>query len=302
MDATTAFGRCPQGQRGLATRAQLIAAGLRSTDLTAAVRAGELHRIRRRVYGLRVLEPWAEHVLSGGRVDPAFLREAQAVLLQIGGGAALRGRSAAVAWGLDMLVEPDKLEVQVSPRRRRPVARDITVRRTAEPVQLVGGLTVTTLLGTLRSCAADLPLVEAVAIVDSALRRGLVKVPSLPRAGRLARTVALADPGSGSVLESAMRVLLAEHGWHPQSQYVIRDGGRFVARVDFCFPAARLIVETDGRRWHDPQDARSFDRRRANACASLGWRVLRFTWAEVLHDPAYVVALVRAALTDAVAA
>jgi very-short-patch-repair endonuclease len=60
-------------------------------------------------------------------------------------------------------------------------------------------------------------------------------------------------------------------------------------------------VETDGRRWHDPKDAREFDRRRANSCASLGWRLLRFTWAEVLHDPAYVIATVRASLAEATA-
>ncbi|MFN2521981.1 MAG: DUF559 domain-containing protein [Mycobacteriales bacterium] len=60
-----------------------------------------------------------------------------------------------------------------------------------------------------------------------------------------------------------------------------------------------MIVEADGRRWHDPDDARTFDRRRANDCASYGWRVLRFTWAEVLHEPAYVVACVRQALTAA---
>ena len=75
-----------------------------------------------------------------------------------------------------------------------------------------------------------------------------------------------------------------------------------MARVDFCFPASRLTLETDGRRWHDAEDARVFDRRRANACASLGWRLLRFTWAEVLHNPAYVVSTMRAALSQAQAA
>src|SRR4051794_33227482 len=80
MDALTAFAACPQDEYALATRAQLQAAGLRSTDLTAAVRGGQLHRVRRRVYGLRPLDPWAEHLLSGGRVDPAYLRHARAVL------------------------------------------------------------------------------------------------------------------------------------------------------------------------------------------------------------------------------
>jgi dephospho-CoA kinase len=53
------------------------------------------------------------------------------------------------------------------------------------------------------------------------------------------------------------------------------------------------VVEVDGRRWHpDP----AVDRERDNRLAELGWRVLRFTWADVVHRPEVVVAAVRAAL------
>ena len=64
-------------------------------------------------------------------------------------------------------------------------------------------------------------------------------------------------------------------------------------RADFSFPEARLIVEVDGARWHP--DAR-VDRRRDNALACLGWRVLRFGWEEVVHDTPSVLAQVREAL------
>lgn len=296
MDPLEAFARCKTDQHQFVTRRQLAAAGLRSADLTAAVAAGALSRVRRRVYARTPLQPWAEHLLSGGRVDPAFLRHAAAVLLELGPSTALRGRSAAVVWGLDMLLEPDRLELQVGRSQSRMTLPDVDARRTTAATQLVGGLRVTRLLPTSRGCAQDRPLSEAVAIIDSALRRGLVATDGLTGSGSLGRAIRLADPRAGSVLESALRVLLAQHGLWPESQYVIRKAGRFVARVDFCFPRSRLIVETDGRRWHDPKDAREFDRRRANSCASLGWRVLRFTWAEVLHDPAYVITTVRAAL------
>jgi very-short-patch-repair endonuclease len=296
MDALAAFDACHRDQFQLVSRRQLAAAGLRSFDLTAAVRDGQLFRVRRGVYGRSPLQPWAPHLLSGGRADPAFLRHAAAVLLELGEGSALRGRCAAVVWGLDMLVEPSRLEVQVRRTHSKGAPQDLDVRRTALPVELIDGIRVTSLLGTLRTCAQDRPLGEAVALVDSALRRDLVRPLQLSAGGSLGRAIRLADPRAGSVLESALRVLLAAHGLRPESQYVVRDRGRFVARVDFCFPAARLIVETDGRRWHDPEDARTFDRRRANACAALGWRLVRFTWAEVLHNPQYVVATVRAAL------
>jgi very-short-patch-repair endonuclease len=303
MDLSSILLKCPSDQRDLATRAQLAKAGLGPAGLHAALKAEELARVRRRVYARRPLEPLGEHLLSGGLIDPAHLRHAQAVLLELGPKAALRGRSAAVLWCLDMLVEPDVFEVQV-PRTQSRVARDdIDARRTTEQVLVIDGLRVTDLIGTLRGCAQDRPLNEAVAIIDSALRRKLIRPRALTQGGALGRAIALADPQAGSVLESALRVLLAEAGLPaPQTQHVIRDGRSFIARVDFCWPAYGLIVETDGRRWHDPEDVRTFDRRRANSCAQRGWRLLRFTWAEVLHDPEYVVATVRAALSTTLAA
>ena len=164
-------------------------------------------------------------------------------------------------------------------------------------MQVIAGIRVTGVMGTLRTCARERPLNEAVTVIDSALRRRLIRPGMLTHGGALGRAIALADPLAGSVLESALRVLLVEAGLPaPRSQYVIRDGQSFIARVDFCWPEQGLIVESDGRRWHDPEDARTIDRRRANACAQRGWRLLRFTWAEVLHDPAYVIESVRAAL------
>jgi very-short-patch-repair endonuclease len=283
----------------LATRAQLKAAGLGRGALQDAVGAGALLRVTRGVYGREPLAPWPEHLLSGGVAAAEFLRHAQAVLLRLGDQAALRGRCAAVVWGLDMLVEPTELEVQVGPSRTRVDLPGVEVRRTTASVELVGGLRVASLQDTLRECAATRPAAEAVALVDSAFRRQLLGPLSVVGRSRLARTIRLADPRSGSVLESALRVLLAQAGLRPpETQYVIRDGRAFAARVDFCWPEQRLIVEADGRRWHDPDDARVFDRRRANRCAKAGWRLLRFTWAEVLHSPAYVIETVRAALAS----
>ena len=79
-------------------------------------------------------------------------------------------------------------------------------------------------------------------------------------------------------------------------------GGQILARADFAWPEAMLMLECDGQRWHDPDDARDRDRRRDNEAARLGWRVLRVTWDDVVNRPAYVVALVRDALTAQLAA
>lgn len=303
MDVAATFESCSRDQRELATRARLAKAGLGPAALHAALTNEDLTRVRRRVYAGRPLDPCGEHLLSGGRIDPAYLRQAQAVLLELGPKAALSGRSAAVLWCLDMIVEPERFEVRVPRTQSRVDRADIEARRTTEHVQVIEGLRVTGLIGTLRGCAQDRPLNEAVTVVDSALRRRLTRPSALTHGGALGRAIALADPLSGSLLESALRVLLMEAGLPaPRTQYVIRDGRSFIARVDFCWPDHGLIVESDGRRWHDPEDVRTFDRKRANACAQRGWRLLRFTWAEVLHDPAYVIASVRAALSPAAAA
>lgn len=177
-----------------------------------------------------------------------------------------------------------------------------------DDVVVVGGTRCTTPLRTVLDLARLLDFAPAVAAMDSALRRGLVgagelagAVAALPRApgSRAVRAAAGAtDPRAGSVLESLARVLLCGSGLPaPLTQYEIRDRtGCFVARVDFCWPAARLIVEVDGFAYHSDRDAYRRDRDRLNALGHLGWQVLRFTWEDVVHRPEHVVGLVRSML------
>jgi very-short-patch-repair endonuclease len=49
----------------------------------------------------------------------------------------------------------------------------------------------------------------------------------------------------------------------------------------------------DGKRWHLERER---DRLRDNVLASQGWRVLRYTWSEVVHDHRFLVAEIAAAL------
>jgi very-short-patch-repair endonuclease len=166
------------------------------------------------------------------------------------------------------------------------------------------GLLVTTAVQTLLDCGRSLPLVEAVVLFDSALRACDVTVTELRRAARslpgrrdaarVRRVLALCDPDSGSVLETVLRVRMLLDGIEGFStQLTLRDAaGRHVHRADFCFEAARLVVEVDGEKWH--QDV-ARDRIRDNQLAALGWRVLRYRWAEVVHNPSAVLLEVRAA-------
>lgn len=301
-------------QQGLATRAQLHSAGLTRSGLDRRLDAGELRRVDLGVYADRDAAARGRHLLSDGRCDAGFAAEVRLALLVAGAGARAARRTAAVLWGFDLLVEPDAVELDV-PHGRRPTKQIgvLTQQSRSDAVALrvpVAGcapLAVTPAVDTVLDCALDLPLAEAVVVADSALRSGGCSAKALrraatarrgsPYAGRFWHVLRLVDPRSESVLESALRVVLAEAGVaRPATQHRIRDGGRVIGRVDFAWVDERLVVETDGRRWHDPADRRHADRRRDNRWARLGWRVLRFTWAEVVHTPADVVAAVREAL------
>ena len=302
----------PPTRQFLATRAQLRTAGLSRRALQAGMKSGDIVRICRGVYATRPLPDRGAYLLSGGVVDAGYLALVRSVLLRLGPEVCAGGRTAAVLWGFDLAVEPTQVELAVpvgGDRKLSGVAAiqhaelDIVTLKVLdlEPVQ------VTSAVQTVLHCALLLPLAEAVVVADSALRRKAVtrrqlvkaaaQLRGTPGAVQVRQVIALSDPKSESVLESLLRVLLAQAGIAaPETQYDIRDGKVFVGRVDFCWPLLRLIVECDGRRWHDPDDARTGDRRRDNAFECLSWRVLRFSWAEVVHQPEYVLTQVRTCL------
>jgi hypothetical protein len=100
-----------------------------------------------------------------------------------------------------------------------------------------------------------------------------------------------------SPLETATLKLIRDAGLPiPMLQYAVRDGDRFVARLDFAYPKERVVIEADGFRYHD--DRRGFDKERArgNDLEAMGWRVLRVTSQHLETEPASVAAWIRRAL------
>lgn len=55
--------------------------------------------------------------------------------------------------------------------------------------------------------------------------------------------------------------------------------------VDFHWPSARLVVETDGREFHAGARARRADALRDRELKAAGWTVLRATWGQVVVTP-----------------
>lgn len=80
----------------------------------------------------------------------------------------------------------------------------------------------------------------------------------------------------------------------PEFEYAIpwRPDHRF----DAAFPADQLAVEWDSKRWHTQVSAFDRDRARDREAILHGWRVLRFTWADVTERPEQVVATIRKAV------
>jgi very-short-patch-repair endonuclease len=68
---------------------------------------------------------------------------------------------------------------------------------------------------------------------------------------------------------------------------------RFLGRADLYYAAARLILEYDGA---NHRDRLVDDNRRQNLLLNAGFRVLRFTAADIHQHPEVVVAQVRSAL------
>jgi hypothetical protein len=183
----------------------------------------------------------------------------------------------------------------------------VVCRRDApDALVLPNGMRVTSPARTVLDLARVLPLPAAVAAGDSALRARLVTAAVVAELAAGARgrgrregllVSGLLDPACGSVLESLFRVLVLTSALPaPLTQVPIADGRDVLCRVDFCWPQERLVVELDGFAFHSDRQAFRQDRQRMNALERLGWRVLRFTWEDVVGRPAYVLALVRQCL------
>ena len=87
----------------------------------------------------------------------------------------------------------------------------------------------------------------------------------------------------------------------PVGQYPF-PGRQFVAGcVDFAYPAAKLVLETDGRRWHSRIKELTHDRERDLEAARHGWQILRFLYKHVENDPDGTLDTIRTVLDNRLA-
>jgi hypothetical protein len=221
--------------------------------------------------------------------------------------AALSGRSAAAAWGLRS-ASGGRHEVTVATTAgllERPGTRLRRTRRSLETT-VVGLLPVTTVARTALDLAGELTAHHVEAALEQADVLGLFDLRELravvaahPRHPGARHLTALLDTAERtgltvtlSELEILMRALCDAHGL-PEPAVNARPLGW---RVDFLWPAQRLVVETDGWGAHHTRAAFEEDRARDQALSVAGYRVLRFTHRQVVDRPDDVAAKLAALL------
>jgi very-short-patch-repair endonuclease len=186
-------------------------------------------------------------------------------------------------------------------------SRDLT----PDDVVLRRGVPVTTVPRTLVDIGAVLPdrLVEQLVeracgrklTTPAELRRQLAKVGRKGRRGagvlrRILDQRALGEDLTDSELEELLARACRDHGVPiPQCQVWVELDRRW-RRLDFAYVDAKIVIEVDGYESHTTWDGFEDDRVRQNALITAGWRVLRFTRAQLVERPGDVAAAIRRVL------
>lgn len=279
---------------GVAHITAFLAAGLTRHQVAALFRQGVLSRPR-----------------IGWYADPALPYEAVRAI-RIGG--VLGGTSAARSWGLPVPAGAvDELQVSVAENashlrhsrdRTRPVAvgDEPGVRLHWQPrLEQVRGYRVA-VVDALLQLAMCVPFDWLVAAMDAALhtpRDGTALIsadswarlrPALPE--RLRRAWDLADGRSESPIETIVRLGLVRIGIAFDLQVRLLP----FHRVDFLI-GGWLVIEVDGKRYHVGDERFEADRERDALLATYGFRVLRFSYKQVVEDLDWVLQVIRTVVT-----
>lgn len=130
---------------------------------------------------------------------------------------------------------------------------------------------------------------HSVASIDSALFQGMVDADAVaeifdaaPQRYRDLRQ--LVDARSESGQETILRLIVQRAGYRYEIQHYLRGVGRVDMLVEDI-----LVLEADGRTYHDGWDAHRRDRFRDIGAAESGYPTLRFTYPVIMHESGLVV-------------
>ncbi len=275
------LGDLARAQHGVISVKQLATLGAPPRTIARWSASGRLRRLHRGVYAVGHAPLTAE-----GRW--------MAAVLALGDRALLSHACAGALWDLRP-TQSARIDVTVPGTGSRARRRGIVVHRSpATSGTTHRGIPVTTPAQTLLDLSTS--LAEARRAVDRSVQLRLfdlaavepLLVPGRRGVANLRRAIAAHDDApTRSELERRFLRLCADAGL-PRPRVNAHVCGY---EVDFSWPHARLIVETDGARHHATATAMETDRHRDAALTLAGWRVQRFTWRQVTGEPATVAAV-----------
>jgi very-short-patch-repair endonuclease len=283
--------RLASAQRGVVSRAQLLALGMSNTTISRWVAQGRLHRIHAGVYLL-------------GHSVPAPLALVQAALLACGDFSFISHRTAAWLWGFLDWDGP----VDVTTRRHRGRPRGVVVhttkrlgrgdraRRFGLPITTVAR-TILDIADVLDSNTFERAVEDAFAqkrVTERQLRSLIARTPG--RRGGAIVTAFLDYRGDAGYTRSRAEDLmrrLAKRARLPQPKANDKVHGY---EVDFHWPDHRVIVEVDSWKHHAGRLAFERDRRKWAALEAAGYAVIPLSWRQLTEEPEATAAQIGAAL------
>lgn len=256
---------------GFATRTQLRDLGMTSAELRRELVARRLIAI-------------GKSVIARPTADPISVRAAQM-------GARVACVSAAKLRGLWVV---DDGRFHVTPRARNAHASvdglqpPALMHWTRNPIDPYGDLlALESVANMLMHVAKCQPLDFAVAVFDSAVRKGQILIQELEQlarvhGGRFRRVVGLTSTQADSGVETLTRVRLLQAGIEAREQVKI-DGHR----VDLLV-GERLVIQLDGKHHREDPVQVARDLAQDRRLKRMGYTVLRYSYAEVVFGWAKV--------------
>jgi len=243
--------------------------------------------------------------VARGRYALATASSAVRAAATLGGVLSMRSAAQRHGWGQRQV--PEKPDVTFPRNHHLPrSARRIVVPHWSDlaPEDVEDGCT--GVRRTLVDCLRMLQPNESLPIVESAIRAGDVTVgqvraiaASMRGRGR-ARAMAIAAMASvkpANAYESTMRAIAASvPGLEVEPQAPVRITPTLVLHPDLADRRLRIVIEAESFAWHGETAALTRDCVRYNAFTVGGWMVIRFSWYQVMFQPAYVLEVLQHAV------
>jgi Transcriptional regulator, AbiEi antitoxin/Protein of unknown function (DUF559) len=294
-----AIARIAARQHGVVSLEQLLALGLSASAVRARARRGSLIRLYRGVYavGHAAIKPRGHWM---------------AAVLACGEGAVLSHRAAAAH--LD-LRRSDRARIDVTvPGAGSRAKRGIEIHRsrTLAPADVVrvDNVPTTSVARTLLDLAEVVSAhalerafdrAEVLELLDMrALAAVMRRNPGRRGLAPLRALISNLDPARRFTRNQLERRFLGlcDGAGLPRplvNAHLLLEGA--YVEADFHWPDHRLVAETDGWASHSTRHAFQRDRHRDQLLLRAGYRVVRFTWRDVIDNPAWVAETVRRGLT-----